>query len=85
MANVRSLLTRAASSFATRVTPKSPVESVYGSLEAFADKVNADIGAGKLDKVEGPMLLQAVLKWHRDWAFGQWTRYRNQAWEYGGR
>ena len=85
MSNVRALLTRVAKLEAARVTPKSPFEVAHGSLEAFADKVKADIGAGKMDRVDGPMLLQAVLKWHRDGAFGQWTRYRNQAWEYGGR
>lgn len=85
MANVRALLTRVAKLEAARVTPRSPFEVSFGSLDAFADRVNADIGAGKLDRVDGPLLLNAVLKWHRDGAFGQWTRYRNQAWEYGGR
>ena len=85
MSNVRSLLTRVAKLEAARVTPRSPFEVAFGSLDAFADKVNADIGADKLDKVDGPKVLQAVLRWHRDGAFGQWTRYRNQAWEYGGR
>ena len=83
--NVRSLLTRVANLEAARVTPQSPFERAFGSLDAFADKVTGDIGAGKLDKVDGPLLLQAVLKWHRDGCFGHWTRQRNQAWEYGGR
>ena len=66
MSNVRALLTRVAKLEAARVTPKSPFELAFGSFDAFADKVNADIGAGKLDRVDGPLLLNAVLKWHRD-------------------
>lgn len=85
MTNVRSLLTRVARLERARETPQSPFEMAYGSLDAFADKVTADIGADKLDKVDGPLLLQAVLKWHRDGSWGAWTRQRNQAWEYGGR
>ena len=76
MSNVRALLTRVAKLEAARVTPKSPFEVAFGSLDAFADKVNADIGAGKLDKVDGPLLLNAVLKWHRDHVW-QGFRYHN--------
>ena len=85
MTTVRAMLARVQRLEAGRVTPQSPFERAFGSLDAFADKVNADIGAGKLDRTDGPLLLQAVLKWHRDGCFGHWTRQRNQAWEYGGR
>lgn len=85
MTSVRALLTRVAKLEAARVAPQSPFEAAFGSLDAFGERVNADIGAGKLDRLDGPLLLQAVLKWHRDGVFGAWTRYRNRAWDYGGR
>ena len=85
MSNVRALLTRVAKLEAARVSPLSPFERAFGSLGAFEDKVRGDIDAGKLDRVDGPLLLQAVMKWHRDGCFGHWAQNRNRAWEYGGR
>ncbi len=85
MANVRSLLTRVAKLEAARVTPKSPFEVAFGSLDAFADKVNADIGANKLDKVDGPLLLQAVLKWHRDRLWSGFRYHNNGQPQYASR
>ena len=85
MTNVRALLTRVAKLEAARLVPRSPIEVAFGSLGAFEDKVTADIDAGKMDRVDGPMLLNAVLKWHRDGSWGAWSKYRNRAWEYGGR
>ena len=85
MSNVRALLTRVAKLEAARVTPKSPFEVAFGSLDAFADKLNADIGASKLDKVDGPMLLQAVLKWHRDRLWSGYRYHNNGQPQYGNR
>lgn len=85
MSTVRALLTRVAKLEAARVAPKSPVELAYGSLEAFAEKVNADIAAGKLDKVDGPLLLQAVLKWHRDRLWSGFRYHNNGQPQYGNR
>ena len=45
-------------------------------VDAFADKVNADVAASNLDRVDGPLLLQAVLQWHRDWLWSGF-RYHN--------
>lgn len=85
MSNVRSLLTRVAKLEAARVTPQSPFEVSFGSLDVFADKVNADIGGGKLDKVDGPMLLQAVLKWHQDRLWSGFRYHNNGQPQYGNR
>ena len=85
MTNVRALLTRVAKLEAARVTPKSPIELAYGSLDAFADKVNADIAAGKMDKVDGPMVLAAVLKWHRDRLWSGFRYHNNGQPQYGNR
>ena len=85
MTSARSLLTRVAKLEAARVTPKSPFEVSYGSLDAFADKVNADIAASKLDRVDGPMLLQAVLKWHRDRLWSGFRYHSNGQPQYGNR
>lgn len=85
MSNVRALLTRVAKLEAARVTPRSPFEVSYGSLNAFADKVNADIDAGKLDKVDGPLLLNAVLKWHRDRLWSGFRYHNNGQPQYADR
>lgn len=85
MTSVRSLLTRVAKLEAARVTPKSPFEVAYGSLDAFADKVTADIGAGKLDRVDGPLLLQAVRKWHFDALWSGFRYHNNGQPQYGNR
>ena len=82
MSSVRALLARVAKLEQARVAPRSPVEVAYGSYDAFADSVNADIGAGKLDSVDGPLLLNAIRRWHRD---GVWQRQqaRNAVWDFG--
>ena len=85
MSNVRSLLTRVAKLEAARVTPKSPFEVAYGSLDAFADKVNAEVAAGKLDRTDGPLLLQAVLKWHRDKLWSGFRYHNNGQPQYADR
>lgn len=85
MANVQSLLRRVQRLERARETPQSPFEVSFGSLDAFADKVNADIGAGKLDKVDGSMMLAAVLKWHRDRLWSGFRYHNNGQPQYGYR
>ncbi len=85
MSNVRALLTRVAKLEAARVTPKSPFEVAFDSLDAFADKVNADVDARKLDRVDGPLLLQAVVKWHRDRLWSGFRYHNNGQPQYGDR
>ena len=67
MSSVRALLTRVARLEAARVTPKSPFEAAFGSLDAFAD-----LAAERLDPIDGPMLVNAVRRWHRDQVWQGW-------------
>ena len=85
MSNVRSLLTRVAKLEAARVTPRSPFEVAFGSLDAFADKVNADIAAGKLDSRDVPLVLNAVRNWHRDRLWSGFRYHNNGQPQYGNR
>lgn len=43
------MLARVAKLEAARVAPRSPIEVAYGSMDAFADKVQLDVALGKLD------------------------------------
>lgn len=85
MSNVRALLTRVAKLEAARVTPKSPFEVAFGSLDAFAEKVNANIAASNLDRIDGPLLLNAVRKWHVDMLWQGFRYHNNGQPQYGNR
>ena len=85
MTNARSLLTRVARLERAREVPRTPFEAAFGSLDAFADKVNTDVDARKLDRVDGPLLLQAVRKWHRDKLWSGFRYYNNGQPQYGNR
>ena len=43
------MLARLATLAAARVAPHSPFEMAFGSMEAFADKVQGNVAAGRLD------------------------------------
>ncbi len=66
-------------------SPRSPIERMYGSLDAFAAEVQSEIAAGKLCRHDGPLILKSIERWHREELWGAWQRQRNQMWEYGGR
>lgn len=66
MASVHSLRSRVARLEIQRKKTRSPIETAYGSYDAFEDKVQADILAGKLDTVEMPMVLAALRRWQSD-------------------
>lgn len=70
---------------AARVTPRSPFEAAFGSLDGLAEKVNADVEAGRLDRVDGPLMLNAVLKWHRDRLWSGFRYHSNGLPQYGNR
>lgn len=88
MSSVRSLMERVRRLEAARTSPKSPVELVYGSLEAFAERTRADVDAGLLDRADmlGPDgnggVLRAIQAWHDQQVWGAWRR--NNAWQYNG-
>lgn len=85
MTSVRSLLTRVAKLEAARVTPRSPFEVAYGSFGAFEEKMQSDIDAGKLDDTDGPMLLGAITKWHRDMLWSGFRYHNNGQPQYAAR
>lgn len=80
MSGVRSLLTRVARLEAQRATPRSPIEVAYGSMDAFAEQVQAEIDAGKLDRADMPVVLAALRRWHDDAVWQGWSRQRNGVW-----
>jgi hypothetical protein len=70
MAGVRALLTRLARLEHAKTLALSPYERDYGSLDGFAAFVHAEIGAGTLDPLDGPLILDAVRRWHADALWG---------------
>lgn len=83
MASVRSLLARVQRLEAARAAPRSPIEVAYGSMDAFAEQVQAGIDAGTLDRVDMPVVITALRKWHTDGVWGAWQRSTNRVWEQG--
>ena len=81
MANVLCTLRRVQRLEQARVTRRSPFEVAYGRMDAFADKVQVDVAAGKLDRKDITMVLAALHRWHRDrvWAGGR--HHRNGMWD----
>lgn len=80
-ANVRSMLARVAKLEAQHAAPRSPIEIVYGSMEAFVELAQADIAAGKLDSIDFPIIINCLRKWHRDGLWAGWTKQANRVWE----
>jgi hypothetical protein len=66
MASVHSLLSRVARLEIQRNKTRSPVETAYGTYDAFEAKVQVDILAGKLDTVEMPMVLRSLRRWYAE-------------------
>lgn len=81
MSAVRSLLTRVARLEQARVTPRTPIELAYGSLEVWEAEVQADIDAGRADPTDMPVVLMCVRRWHIEKLWGSW--HHNGVWELG--
>ncbi|MFE3837899.1 hypothetical protein [Pseudogemmobacter sonorensis] len=71
MANVRGMLARVRRLEVARSTA-SPIARLYGSFEAFAEEVQADIDAGKLDRTDMPVVLDCLRRWEREKVWSQW-------------
>jgi hypothetical protein len=88
MQNVRALAERVRRLEAARAAPKSPLDLIYGSFDAFAQKMRADVEAGRLDRADvvgadgNGGILAALRCWHDEQLWGGW--HRNRVWEYGG-
>jgi hypothetical protein len=65
---------------AARITPRSPIEVAYGSMDAFAEQANRDVGAGKLDK-EFLLVVECLRRWHADQVWAAWQHHRNGMWD----
>lgn len=83
MPNVKGMLARVQRLEVARSTA-SPIARLYGSFEAFADGVQADINAGKLDRTDMPVVLDCLRRWERDGIWqGQQQRHWNRVWQRG--
>jgi len=67
-----------------RTAPRSPFEVAYGSLDAYADEVQAGIDAGTYDRIDMPIVLACIRRWHSDGTFGALGRNPNGVWGTGG-
>ena len=47
-------------------------ETSYGSVEAFAAAVQAEIDGGTVDRRDGALILWAVRRWHCDRVWDLW-------------
>jgi hypothetical protein len=86
--SIRALAERVRRLEAARAAPKSPLDAIYGSFDAFAEKIRAAVYAGQLDRTDvvgadgNGGILAALQRWHNEQMWGGWQR--NRVWEYGG-
>lgn len=66
MAGVRGMLQRVAKLEAARTSKPSPIEAIYGSVDAFAAECMAGVEAGKLCPIDMPVVIACVRSWHRN-------------------
>jgi hypothetical protein len=80
--SVRAMLARVQRLEQARRPPLSPFEQAFGSLEAWEADVQAGIDAGRLDRIDMPVVIACVRRWHTDGVWSMWRRDR--VWEFGG-
>lgn len=66
MASAQALLKRVQRLEAARTPKPSPIEAIYGSVDAFAAEVQAKVDEGKLCPVDMPVVIECLRRWHRD-------------------
>lgn len=66
MASAQALLKRVQRLEAARTPKPSPIEALYGSVDAFAAEVQAKVGEGKLCPVDMPVVIECLRRWHRN-------------------
>ena len=81
VAGVDAMLSRVRRLERARVAPRSPLERAYGSMEAFADEMQAGMDAGTLDRNDMPVILASLRRWHQEGVWGAW--HRQSVLEYG--
>lgn len=72
MAEVRSLLARAARLEQARAPAASPFVSIFGSVNGFTAMAQVAMDAGTLDRRDGPHIIAGVARWHRDGVWELW-------------
>lgn len=79
MSSVRSMLGRVQKLEQARRAPHSPFEVSAGSVEAWAAEVQAEIDGGRLDRIDMPVVITCVRKWHADglWHGLRWVQVRD--------
>ncbi|AXQ94805.1 hypothetical protein LV780_13895 [Cereibacter azotoformans] len=80
MAGVRGMLQRVAKLEAARTSKPSPIEAIYGSVDAFAAECMAGVEAGKLCPVDMPVVIECLRRWHRDGDYGVRHTVGNGVW-----
>lgn len=83
MANVRGMLARVRRLEAARQGPRSPFAQLYGSFDAYVERVQAQIGPDGLDRTDMPIVLNCLRRWETDGVWGAWSRNPNRVWERG--
>jgi len=83
MASARSLLARVARLERAKAGPQSPFVVIYGSFETFADECMTEVRAGKLCRIDMPVVIECLRRWERDGVWQGWQRHRNGVWEAG--
>jgi hypothetical protein len=73
MYRTRSLLARV-QRLEHALNPQSPIEIMYGSLEAWEAEVQQCIDMGKLCPRDVPILIHCIRRWHREGVWSMWRR-----------
>ena len=70
MAAIRSMLKRVAKLEQARKAPHSPIEVAYGSMDAFAAEIQVGIDAGTYDRIDVPVVIACLRRWHDEEIWG---------------
>ena len=60
----------------------SPIAAAFGSFAAFEAYCDAEIASGRLDPLDGPVIVMCLRIWENDGTWGTWRRDR--IWERSG-
>lgn len=80
MLRIRSLVERVRR-LEEAVSPRSPIELMFGSLNAFEAEMEQGIKAGKLCHMDAPVVLRCIRSWHGNNVYSMWSKRR--VWEHG--
>jgi len=81
MPSVDSMLRREQRLEQAQSKPRTPFEVAYGSLAGFTAEWQSEIDAGRMDPLDGPIIIQCIRRWHTDRVYESWKHHRNGVWE----